>query len=300
MSEGRRIVEALGGEWRGRSGLAPCPICQPEGRRDQRALAVAENGGRTLVKCHKSDCAAWPELQRRGLVEGRGEGGGAPPDPAEAERRRREEQRKDAQRLRTAHELFAAGVSCEGTPAATYLEARGIHGLKFNRLRATLRFVPEALHSPSGLRLPAMLAQVRGPKGEALGVHRTFLRPDGSGKAEVAPAKMMLGASAGGAVRFGPDARVIALAEGIETALSIVRGSRLTVWACLSTSGLKGCVLPPLPIAGVVVIAADHDEAGLAAAQATAARLEAEGRATSIIHPPRPGDDFNDVIRGDA
>ena len=32
------------------------------------------------------------------------------------------------------------------------------------------------------------------------------------------PSKMMLGPSAGGAVRFGPDGPVIALAEGIETA----------------------------------------------------------------------------------
>lgn len=300
MSEGQRIVEALGGEWRGRSGLAACPLCQPEGRRDQRALSITESGGRTLAKCHKSGCAAWPELQRRGLVEGRGEGGGARPDPAEADRRRRAEREKDAKRLRTAHQLFAAGVCCEGTPAATYLEARNIRGLKFNRMRNTLRFVPEALHSPSGLRLPAMLAQVRGPKGEALGVHRTYLQPDGSGKAEVVPSKMLLGPSAGGAVRFGPDAPVIALAEGIETALSIARASRMTTWATLSTSGMKGCVLPPLPIAGVVVIAADNDEAGLAAAEATAARLEAEGRATSIVHPNRAGADFNDILRGDA
>lgn len=300
MTEARRIVEALGGEWRGRSGLAPCPLCQMEGRRDQRALAVAENGGRTLAKCHKSGCAVWPELQRRGLVEGRGKGGGARPDPAEAERRRRAERQKEAQRLHAAHELFAAGVCCEGTPASAYLEARGIHGLRFNRMKNTVRFIAEALHSPSGLRLPAMLAQVRGPKGEALGIHRTFLRPDGSAKAEVAPAKMMLGASAGGAVRFGPDAPVICLAEGIETALSIARASRMTTWATLSTSGMKGCVLPTLPIAGVVVIAADNDEAGLAAAEATAARLEAEGRAVSVIHPTRAGGDFNDVLRGDA
>ena len=297
MSKARRIVEALGGEWRGRSGLAPCPLCQPEGRRDQRGLSVAEDGGRTLVHCHKSGCAVWPELQRRGLGESPGSGAA---DPAEAERRRREERRKEAQRLRAAHELFASGVSCEGTPAQTYLEGRGIRGLKFNRMRNTLRFVAEAPHAPSGLRLPAMVAQVRGPKGEALGIHRTFLQPDGSGKAEAQPAKMMLGPSAGGAVRFGPDAPVIALAEGIETALSIARASRLTVWACLSTSGMRGCVLPPLPLAGVVVIAADHDEPGIAAAQATTARLEAEGRAVSIIHPPRQGTDWNDVLRGEA
>ncbi len=300
MTEAERVTHALGGEWRGGSGLAPCPVCQPEGRKDQRALAVSDSGGRLLVHCHKSGCKVLAELQARGLAEGRG-AHAAPPDPAEAARRRADDQRRDAQRLRLAHDLFAAAVSCEGTPAQTYLETvRGIAGLSFGKMVNTLRFHPAALHSPSGLHLPAIVAQIRGTKGEALGIHRTFLKPDASGKADVIPAKMMLGPSAGGAVRFGPDGRIIALAEGIETALSVSRASRLTVWATLSTSGLKGLILPPAPVAEVVIIAADHDEAGLEAAAITAGRLEAEGRAVSIIHPRRAGTDFNDVLRGEA
>jgi len=299
MTEAETITRALGGDWHGGFGLAPCPICQPEGRRDQRALSISDSAGRLLVHCHKSNCAVLPELRRQGLAEGRAQHQSAP-DPAEAERRRADDRHKEAQRLQSAHALFAAGVSCEGTPAQGYLEARGIHGLRFAKMRHTLRYHPGALHTPSGLHLPAMLAQIRGPKGEALGVHRTFLRPDGSGKADVIPAKMMLGPAAGGAVRFGPDGRVIALAEGIETSLSVSRASRLTVWATLSTSGLKGVMLPPLPMAEVVIICADHDEAGLAAAEATAAQLEQQGRAVSIIAPRAAGADFNDVLRGDA
>ena len=53
-------------------------------------------------------------------------------------------------------------------------------------------------------------------------------------------------------------------------------------------------------MAEVVIIAADHDDAGLEAAEATAARLEADGRAVSVIHPRQPGADFNDVLRGAA
>jgi hypothetical protein len=131
-----------------------------------------------------------------------------------------------------------------------------------------------------------------------MGLHRTYLRPDGSGKADLqGGAKMMLGACGGGAVRFGPDRPVIALAEGIETALSIGVASRLTVWATLSTSGLKGLILPPPPIAEVIVIAADNDPAGLAAAEDAATRFEAEGRAVSVIAPQSEGADFNDVLR---
>jgi phage/plasmid primase-like uncharacterized protein len=297
VGEAERITRALGGDWRGNSGLSPCPICQPEGRRDQRALSLSDSGGRLLCHCHKSGCAVLAALQQRGMTEGRGQPCTSI-DPAESARRRADELKREAQRLRNAHDLFAAGVCCEGTPAQTYLEARGIVGLRFAKMRNTLRFHPSALHTPSGLHLPAMLAQIRGPKGEALGIHRTFLQPDGSGKAVVTPAKMMLGPSSGGAVRFGPDGPVIALAEGIETALSVSRASRLTVWATLSTSGLKGLILPPAPVAEVVIIAADHDDAGLAAAEIVAGRLEAEGRAVSVIHPQRAGADFNDVLRG--
>lgn len=296
MTEAERITRALGGEWRAGHGLAPCPICQPEGRKDQRALSLSDKGGRLLLHCHKGGCAVLAELRGRGLAEARAR----EPDPAEAQRRRDADRRAEERRLRAARNLFVEAVSCEETPAQAYLEARGIVGLRFAKLRNTLRFYPGALHSPSGLHLPAMLAQIRGSKGEPLGVHRTYLRPDGSGKADVTPPKMMLGASAGGAVRFGPDAPVIALAEGIETALSVSLASRLTVWATLSTSGLKGLVLPPSPVAEVVIICADHDPAGLEAAKVAEARLEAEGRAVSVIHPRTAGADFNDVLRGSA
>lgn len=173
MTEAETITRALGGEWHGGSGLAACPICQPERRRDQRALSISDSAGRLLVHCHKSGCAVLPELRRQGIAQGLAQHRSAP-DPAEAELRRAKERHKEAQRLRSAHALFAAGVSCEGTPAQSYLEARGIHGLRFAKMRHTLRFHPGALHTPSGLHLPAMLAQIRGPKGEALGVTARF------------------------------------------------------------------------------------------------------------------------------
>ncbi len=298
MSEAQTLTLALHGDWRGGSGLAPCPICQPEGRRDQRALSVSERAGRLLLHCHKGGCAAFPELQARGLIEGRGQQA-APPDSAEAARRRQQEHQKLAQRLAMCSGIFNQARTCEGTIAETYLaEVRGIEGLRFGKLKNTLRFHGEVLYSPSGDYLPAIIAQIRGADGRALGIHRTYLCPDGSGKADVNPNKMMLGPSAGGAVRFGPDGPVIALAEGIETALSVARASRLTVWATLSTSGLKGLILPPPPVAEVVIICADNDEAGLSAAEDKAGQLEAEGRVVSIIHPPSAGDDFNDVLRG--
>ena len=40
MSEAEHITRALGGDWRGNLGLAPCPACQIEGRKDQRGLSL--------------------------------------------------------------------------------------------------------------------------------------------------------------------------------------------------------------------------------------------------------------------
>ena len=299
MSEAQSIVVALGGDWRGTYGLAPCPICQREGRRDQRGLSVKDSGGKTLVTCHKSGCGGadiFRDLKGRGMVAGHGDT--VRRSTAEIEKDR---EKRCAQRLKTLRycdELFGQAVPISGTSAEAYLASRGI-AVQGHKLRRTLRFHPALRHSGTGENHPAMVARLRGPKGEPLGLHRTYLRSDGSGKADLpGGAKMMLGPCGGGAVRFGPDRPVIALAEGIETAFSVGVASRLTVWATLSTSGLKGLILPPLPVAGVIVIAADHDSAGLAAAEEAAARFEAEGRAVSIIAPQAEGADFNDVLRG--
>jgi hypothetical protein len=74
-----------------------------------------------------------------------------------------------------------------------------------------LRFHPSCWHS-SGKHLLAMVARVLGSDG--FSVHRTYLRADGSGKADVEPAKAMLGNCAGGAVRLveAGDALVVARA----------------------------------------------------------------------------------------
>ncbi len=297
MREAEQVGRALNGRKSGRGWICYCPAHE---NTKTPALSVSEGtDGRLLVKCH-AGCdggSVIAELQRRGIIDGKGHETNSP-NAEEIARRKAEDRRKEQNRLNVAHDLFDKARSCEGTIAQTYLEeVRGISGLRFNRMRNTLRFHPNALHTPSGQHLPAIIARIRAPHGRALGVHRTFLMPDGSDKADVTPAKMMLGPSSGGAVRFGRDASIIALAEGIETALSVCAASRLTTWATLSTSGLTGLILPPAPVGEVVILCADNDEAGISAAENTAARLENEGRVVSIIYPKKVGDDFNDVLR---
>lgn len=147
--------------------------------------------------------------------------------------------------------------------------------------------------------MPAMVSAIQAPEGRITGIHRTFLQRDGRGKANVSEPKMMLGPMRGGAVRLTPAAEEMALAEGVETALSVLQAARLATWACLSAGGIRNTVLPPLPMAGLVVIAADHDANGVGqkAAEEAGERFIREGRRVKIILPPRVGADWNDMLR---
>lgn len=50
MTDARTLTLARGGRWHGRYGTVPCPICQPEARRGQDALTLADGrDGRLLA-----------------------------------------------------------------------------------------------------------------------------------------------------------------------------------------------------------------------------------------------------------
>ena len=101
-------------------------------------------------------------------------------------------------------------------------------------------------------------------------------------------------------IRFGAP-RVgewFAVAEGIETALSVGLACAMPAWAALSAGGIKNLILPPE--AAHIVICADHDASGTGerAAHDAAARWVAEGRRVRVATPPQSGTDFNDVLTG--
>ena len=57
-------------------------------------------------------------------------------------------------------------------------------------------------------------------------------------------------------------------------------------------------MLPPPPLASLVIVAADHDRNGVGerAARIAAGRWLVEGRRVRIAMPPEPGSDFNDLL----
>jgi phage/plasmid primase-like uncharacterized protein len=134
----------------------------------------------------------------------------------------------------------------------------------------------------------------RGP----VAIHRTYLQSDGSGKALAAPDKASLGPVGGGAVRLTkPEpGEWLAVAEGIETALSVAVACAMPAWAALSAGGIRSLVLSP-EITDVL-ICADNDANGVGqrAAHEAAQRWLAEGRRVRIALPPGPDTDMADVL----
>ena len=150
--------------------------------------------------------------------------------------------------------LWRAGGSLTGSAGEAYLRtARAVTG----PLGASeLRFLPDcAAHSHTGWTgAPPrrLVARVADAGGRLIGAHLTFLRPDGSGKADLPAPRKMVGAMSGGAVMLRPaacDAGGGALAaEGLESALSAADAlgaahgavsARMAVVAGLCAHGLR-------------------------------------------------------------
>jgi putative DNA primase/helicase len=265
------IAVALGDARReGRGWRCRCPLHKG------RSLTLRDgDDGCVLVTCwggcDRRDVLS--ELRRRGLLDVRARGSSAKPS------QREEAVRTDARRSKAALAIWQSATPAGGTLAQNYLFSRGLH----LSLPPTVRFHAGLKH-PAGDIWPVMVALV---------TRGVVLARDGQGKAPIEPAKMMFGPCRGGAVRLGPVGDRLMIAEGIETALSAMQATAQTAWAALSTSGLRTLELPA-DVHDVVVLA-DGDEPGEAAAHDAALRWKREGRRVRIAHPPR-GFDFNDVL----
>ena len=253
MTDARTLTFDLSGKWLASYGTAPCPVCQPERRRDQDALTLSDApDGRLLAHCKKAGCSFRDLAAALGLTSATF----TKPDPMESLKREAARRAEAAKKAAQAGAVWREAVPICNTLAEAYLRGRGITCA----LPESLRFHPACWHA-SGHRLPALIAAVQGC--DLAAVHRTYLRPDGRGKAEVDPPKAMLGAVNGGAVRLCAGPGPLVVAEGIETALSLACGllhGPATIWAALSTSGIRGLRLPAQ--LGALVIASDGDEPG--------------------------------------
>jgi hypothetical protein len=194
-----------------------------------------------------------------------------------------------------ARRLFAMSQPIGGTLVDAYLRSRGIGNL---RDTGSLRFHPRCYYRPEGdgptETWPAMIAAVTDLSGAITGAHRTWLAPDGSGKAPVDTPRRAMGSLLGHAVRFGAVEDVLAVGEGIETMLSLRSAlSAMPMAAALSANHLAAFMFPST--LRRLYIARDADAAGDAALAALAERAEAEGIEVLALSPQMG--DFNDDLR---
>ncbi|MDE4140965.1 toprim domain-containing protein [Phaeobacter gallaeciensis] len=296
----RNICNDLGGTWRGSYGTAPCPVCQPERRRDQDALTLRDGTSRLVMNCKKGGCDFVDILAAAGLSAR----DYSPPSPEVIAQRAAAQEAEARKRAMQASTCWDESLPAQDTPVESYLRGRCITA----RLPAGIRYHPECWHGPSARRQPAMVSAVNNEGGEAFGlpvsaVHRTFLEPDGYGgwrKARVEQAKLMLGATRGGYVEldsYSPCAPLV-VCEGIETGLSLLSGlfeQPVSVWAALSTSGMKSLRLPAA--SGHLYLAPDADEAGMQAARVLGQTAVALGWKVGVVRSPADGGDWNDELK---
>jgi len=218
-------------------------------------------------------------------------GGACPPPPAPNPPMPAASPAEKAWSMQTARNLWRDALPAKGSLAETYLAARGL------ALPATapLAFHPRAWRNKdSGAPGPAMLALMTCPDtAEPVGVHVTYLRPDGSGKADGDRVKVMLGRA--GVIRLAQiEGSELGVAEGIETALAVAqRAGWHPVWAATSAGGVAR--FPIIPSVEALTLFADADAPGMTAAQHAAKRWREAGRVARICAPP--AGDWHDALR---
>jgi putative DNA primase/helicase len=259
-----------------------CPSCQYE-----TGFSVIDKNGRTLVHCHAGGCTQQEVIQALHEYGLWGDEASKSVElPVEHSASSGKAHNADA-----AREMWQRSEPAAGTVVETYLRARGYLGA----IPISLRYVTGK--HPADKEFHAVMlagALLFAESLKLVGVHRTFLQMDGSGKISFEPAKMTLGALQGAGVPLSMPRSKVAVSEGIETGLSVQQATGIPTIAALSAAGMQSLVLPPY--VEDIFIAADADEVGMKAAQIAARRWHAEGRRVRIVKPPA-GSDFNDLGR---
>lgn len=255
---------------------------------------------------------------------------------AEAEARKSE---KDLQR---ALEIWKDGRSAAQSAVSLYLRGRGLElpakspikchpSLPYWHCRKGSK-TPEIMG-----RYPAMLAAIQGTDGRFIGLHQTYLSLDNGGKVKIPDPddpgcflkpKKMKGSVMGGAIRLTAPAPFMAVAEGIENALTVLKAKPdWAVWVAGSLGNIcgrgedKG---PPHPakvnkflpseepdmkstaiwlpdMVEEVLIVADNDSKdpleGGAYIKRACNRFEKQGKKVRVAWPEH-GKDLNDMLVG--
>jgi hypothetical protein len=279
------IAAALGGR---RIGSNSYVACCPAHEDRSPSLSLTDTGdGLTLWHCHAGcsqrdvrdalvDRGLWPrpgdagEPVRRGNPKRRSKPARQTEPPEDVEDRRQK-----------ALALWRRSRRIQGTIAEIYLRAeRGITCA----LPATLRYLPGNDRYPPAMIAAFGLAHEPEPGVLAIeadavrAVHLTKLTADGR-KHPDEPGKIMIGSAPGVPIVLAPmnDLLGLAIAEGIEDALSIHQATGLGAWAAGSAGRMPAIAEAVPDYCDCVTVVADGDKAGTDNAEDLVRWLNARG-----------------------
>jgi DNA primase len=197
----------------------------------------------------------------------------------------------EADRTGEALAIWRAAEPATGTLAEVYLRSRCLHlpipdSIRFARLR----------YGNRGPEYPCLVAAVASADDRLIGIQRTYLNADGSGKLAVTKPKLSLGAVSGGAIRLAPCARSLIVCEGLEDGLTLQQELGRAVWVSAGTSNLASMRFPPG--VGTVAIGGDADDAGRAAARKAAEAFASRGIKARMFFPIEAKDFNAELMEG--
>jgi len=183
MELAKSITKALGGDWRGSYGLVPglghsdndrsMKIAQhPDNPNDVVLHSFAGDGWRSFKDYLRSRRLLLP-WQAKGQARPAGNSREFKPNGNKADNREG--------RIKQAQKLWAEALPANGTLVESYLRSRCIN----LRVPKALRFDPNCYYDHD-TSLPAMIAALwHHQEQRIVAVHRTFINPSGTGKADV-------------------------------------------------------------------------------------------------------------------
>lgn len=210
------------------------------------------------------------------------------------------------------------------TPAARYLEARGIRIDVLGHLPGALRYHAEVYNRDAGVKLPCMVSQMILPTGEHVATHRTWLGRDPRTRAWVkadsadlgvpkGSAKKVIGKSRGAFVPLRKGAsrqtmgrmrrpETLYVTEGIEDGLTVAMCKpEARVIAAYSLGNLGVIEFPPA--IETIVLVADRDDGAREQEllERAVAKQQARGHRLQLVMPPVGFKDINAwLLAGEA
>lgn len=194
-------------------------------------------------------------------------------------------------------------VITSGCPADLYLKSRR---LDFERYPTVLKCHPSLNYKNTDGELigsfPAMVARIQDAQGQTVGFHRTYLTQEGK-KAPVDECKRWTPqlypcALTGSAIKLWEPSDELCIAEGIETAMAMMKLFDVPAWSILSSSLLPFVDIPSS--VKLIHVGVDNDPAGRRAALLTAERFKNTDVEVEAVEASeyldRPGADWADVL----